>query len=221
MEDHNSDNEVIIYILCYNDETYKNAVLYYNKYKWARPIIIENQDYTFENAFWKQLKKLQHEWINCDMVGTLSHKAYIKINIDTVNNIIENKLYKLVSYYHFARLRINVLNPNSFAIRYHPNFSTIYIDLLNKFSFKDTNECLHSYFMCTPSRMNKFIDWYSNICLPYIIVHSLSFADSTYAGDVNKDKLIQLCGKPYYPLIIFVLERFIPCYFDNIVSQNI
>ncbi len=212
-----TQKKVMIYILCYNDDTYNNAISYYSKYNWARPIIIEHQDYTFENAFWKQMKKIESEWINCDMVGTLSHKAHIKININNVNNIIENNMQELL-YYHFARLQINVLNHNSFAIRYHPNFDKMYIYLLNHFKFKDTNECLHNYFMCKPFLMKSFIDWYLNNCLPLIITHPLSFTNSKYSGNINEDELIKICGKPYYPLIVFVIERFIPCYFDNILK---
>lgn len=214
------EKKIIIYILCYNNDTYCNAVNYYSKYTWARPIILENKDYTFEHVFWNQLKTIKSEWINCDMVGTLSHKAHLKVNIDNINNIIVNKLYTPSHYYHFARLNINVLNPRSYGVSSHPNFDKLYIELLKKFKFYDTNECLYTYFMSTPNLMITFIEWYLSICLPFIKEHPLSFIDSTYKGDVSKEKLLENFGVPYYPLLPFVLERFIPCYFDNITNKT-
>ena len=65
--------------------------------------------------------------------------------------------------------------------------------------------------------MKTFCNWYTEILLPYLKDHPLSFIDSRYGGLLTKDNLIKLTGYNYYPLIVFVIERFIPCYFENIV----
>lgn len=72
---------VIIYVLCFNMTTYEKSKQIYAPYSWARPILMKYQDYTFENAFWKQLLEIRDESKTCDMVGTISHKAYRKLKI--------------------------------------------------------------------------------------------------------------------------------------------
>jgi hypothetical protein len=90
---------VIIYVLCYNEKTLEIAKDIYKDYYWARPCIIENQDITLENAFWKQLLAMSDEWELCEMVGTISWKAYKKINIQKkVDEIIKSRdLWKLAT----------------------------------------------------------------------------------------------------------------------------
>ena len=214
-----NNNTIIIYILCYNIDTYNFALNHYNKYKWAKPIILNNQDYTFENVFWKQLYEIESEWSNYDMVGVISYKAYKKINIDNINNIIINKLYYPQKYYHFLDSKIDVLNKNKCS-HSHPNFEIIWNDMLKILNLENTTESYCNYFMCTPYLMKKFMDWYNNCCLPKIIEHPLSFTDAKYQGSLSENDLINLWGKPYYPLIVFVLERLNKCFFLKELQNN-
>jgi hypothetical protein len=217
----NTISAVIIYILCYNEYTYNDAINVYKKYSWAKPIILENQDYTFENNFWSQMKNIEGEWKNYEMVGTLSHKAHTKIDIDKVNNIIEKQLYKPNKYFHFYNFDRYVLDDKSQANIHHPSFINIWNDLLHHFNFNDCIECVCNYFICSPYLMKQFINWYLNSLLPYLKEHPLSFIDSTYGGSLTKDNLMKLTGYNYYPLIVFVIERFIPCYFENNKSKTL
>ena len=210
--------DVIIYILCYDEITLQQASLNY-PYTWAKPIILEDQDYTFENVFWDQLTKIDNEWINCKMVGCLSHIAYTKINITIVDIIIRNKLYN--KYHHFYKLNDKyVLDTNSNALLYHPKFDIMWNDFLKKTELKDCHEYGCNYFMCSPVLMKNFIEWYSQI-LPFLKNHPLAFINSKYRGHISKGKLISLTGRGYYPLLPFILERGIPCYFENQTFQTI
>ena len=69
-----------IYILCHDQTALESSNFKYSNYYWANPILMKYQDASFENAFWKQLLEIKDEWINCEMVGTLSSKFDIKIN---------------------------------------------------------------------------------------------------------------------------------------------
>lgn len=215
-------SSVLLYILCYNLTTYNLAIAYYSKYLWARPLLLKNQDYTFENVCWIQLRDLEEEWIYYDMVGTLSYKAFKKINIHNINNIIEKKLYKSSKYYHFFKQKYDVLDDNSMANLSHPNFKTIWLDLLQQFNFNSTYEAFCNYFMCAPYLMKKFIKWYLDSLLPYIITHPVSFMNSEYYSNnmLSESELMNLCGKPYYPMITFVIERFNTCFFENYITNE-
>ncbi len=212
-----------IYILCYNQERLEDAKTIYSKYSWAFPILMKYQDYTWENAFWKQLQEIKHEWINYRFVGVLSHKAYQKINLDDIDKKINSGFYNDTPYVHFADLNTSVVG--SKTVTTHPNFLPIWLDVLEKLSLNDTTESLYNYFMCTPSLMQQFIDWYLTLCLPTIIKHPLIFTNARYnvPGSLTKEQLIKKWGKPYYPHLPFVLERLFKNFFFGIINtrQNV
>ena len=200
---------IIIYIICHNEEVLNNAFTIYNKYWWAKPILMQYQDYSFENSFWKQLSEIEIDWVNCDMVGSLSYSAYKKINLDIVDIIITNNLYIPNVYYHF--MDSNVPIPN-FNTEKHPYFNNIWNDVLIDLKLLDTTESNCNYWMCKPSLMKNFIDWYINTCSKKLIDYPYIFEDALYTGkdynnSVNEAKLIKMWGKPYYPHYIFIAER--------------
>jgi hypothetical protein len=209
-------SNVIIYVLCYSEEKYKLALDIYKDYKWAKPIIMKYQDFSYENAFWKQLLEIKDEWINCDMVGTISWKAYKKVNINTINNIIMNNKYVGNNYVHFFNTDKPVLQSNTW--RMHPFFKEIWTFLLKKFKINDFIDSRCNYWMCTPEKMVGFINWYINI-LPTVLEHPSILKNANYKG-LRQNELIKLWGKPYYPHLPFILERFHKAYFVNPIFQN-
>ena len=208
-------NQAIIYILCHNEEKLHSAITIYKKYWWAKPILMKYQDYSFENSFWLQLLEIQHEWENYNMVGTLSYAAFKKINLTMVDTIITNKLYLPNVYYHFMDSNISIPNNNTTK---HPFFTTIWNDVLTSLKLVTTTENNCNYWMCKPVVMKHFIDWYLNVCLKTLTNHPHIFEDSLYTGEdfqnsVNKDRLVKICGKPYYPHYPFVMERLTKTFF--------
>ena len=202
-------NTTIIYIICYNAEKFKQSVYLYKKYTWAKPIIMKYQNYTFENAFWKQLYEIKHEWENCEMVGTLSYSCYKKINLEIVDNIIINKLYFPQSYYNFFDSNISIPNLNTIK---HPHFNSIWNTVIDNLHLINTTENYCNYWMCKPELMKNFIYWYTNICLPELIKHPSIFENSDYNGSdfnntIKQSNLIELWGKPFYPHLPFICER--------------
>ena len=197
---------IIIYVLCYNETTYNFAKHNYSKYKWAKPILMKYQDYTFENAFWKQLMEISNEWENCDMVGTISYKAYKKINLEKVNHIIMNKLYSPKMFYAFLQSSGNrVFNENVHTVEFRNLIKYMSASLNNSVNY-NISSC--NYWMTTPELMKQFIEWHINVCLPILLKHPHCFNNSEYKeGTLNETTLLKLCGRPYYPNIPFILER--------------
>ncbi len=207
------DKNVIIYVICHNIENLNNSYEIYKKYTWAKPILLNNNDYQFENSFWTQLYEYYEEWKDYNMVGTLSFSSFKKINLDTVDNIIVQKLYFPNSYYHFFTFNITI--PSIFTDK-HPFFNSIWENVLNKLHLYSTNEAFCNYWMCKPLLMLNFINWYNNICKPLLTSEPYIFNDAQYyQGNLSSDKLIDLWGKPYYPHYPFIVERLNHIYFTN------
>jgi len=215
--------KVIIYILCSDCQKLNSSAEIYNKYSWAKPILLLKQDYSFENTFWKQLEDIQFEWENYDMVGTLSYSSFKKINLDKVDQIIKHNLYYPNKYYHFMDSNVPIPNHNTDK---HPKFRIIWNDILYILNLKSTTENCCNYWMCSPLLMKHFINWYNNTCLPVLIKHPLIFSNANYTGaDYNNtilsDKLIKIWGKPYYPHFPFIAERLNKCFFETYYSNQV
>lgn len=210
-------NTYRIYILCFNKDRLNLAFSIYSKYIWAVPILMKYQNYTFENAFWKQLLEMKDDWINSRFVGSMSFKAYEKVNLDEIDKKIMNGNYTNKRYVHFADSTTPVLH-SPLAAK-HPNLKRIWLDVLAKLNLNDTTESLFNYFMCTPTLMYKFISWYSAVYLPVLISHPLMFTNANYTEGISKEELVKLWGKPYYPHLPFVMERLNKCFFQDILNQ--
>ena len=214
---------VIIYVLCSNDEKLTLSRKIYKKYLWAKPILLKYQDYTLENSFWKQLDEIQYEWDNYDMVGTIAYSAFKKIDLSQLDEIINSKLYFPNQYYHFMDSNVSIPNCNT---NKHPQFMTIWNDILHKLNLKTTTENNCNYWMCSTLLMKHFIVWFSTICLPALIEHPLSFEDASYISTdynniISNEGLIKLWGKPYYPNIMFILERLNKCFFETYYPEQV
>lgn len=204
---------VRLYILCHTIERYNEAKILYSKYSWAYPILMKYNDASFENAFWKQLLEIHEDWKDFDMVGTLSFRAYQKISMETVDTIINTRGWGLSEFYHFYD------TGKPLNTRVHPNLHPITMDILRHFNFRVPTGNYCNYWMCTPTLMVRFIEWFESQMRPYIFAHPLAMTDSRYGGSVSKDELLSRIGVPYYPHIPFVLERTNKCFFDKVILE--
>jgi hypothetical protein len=201
---------VIIYILSYNLDKLNIATEIFKDYYWARPILMKYQDMTCENAFWKQLSEISDEWINCEMVGTLSWKSYTKIDLRIVDAIIKSKDLWSSGYYHFYVSEINILDDDS-----HPHLQTIIRETSNILKLDISGKCCFAnYWMCKPTLMVNFIKWVTKTLIPTVLLHYLCMEDANYTNGLKAKETMEKWGLPYYPHLCFVLERLIPCYFE-------
>ncbi len=206
----NYKTDVIIYILCYNETRYNDAFNIYKKYNWAIPILMKYNDYSFENSFWKQLSETEEEWINYEMVGTLSYSAFKKIDLDCVNNIIVKKLYRPNNYYHFFNLNLKIPSVNT---NNHPDFYNIWCRILPQLNLYSSNEAIGNYWICSPNIMKQFINWYIRVAKPLLLNDEDIFKNSNYKSSNFNIDLVKLWGKNYFPNYPFICERLIHTYF--------
>jgi hypothetical protein len=208
----NITTNILIYILSCRQEDYEFSLRTYSKYPWAKPILMKYQDYSFENAFWKELGEIEEEWINKDMVGTLAYSAIKKIDINKVNDIIMNQTYLPNTFYHFMDTNIPIPNDRTML---HPQFMNIWNDVLKQLNLKTTTEANCNYWMCTPTRMKEFLTWYETKCKPVLLAHPNIFNDAKHKSTNTKNdkELVRLWGKPYYPHYPFIMERLVKSYF--------
>jgi hypothetical protein len=207
-----------IYILCHNQSALEYAIAKYSHFYWAVPILMKYQDASFENAFWKQLLEIKDEWINCEMVGTLSSKFDIKINPDLINQIIYHRKYNTIFHYFMTGIS-NVEKSKSVLI--HPNFIKIWSEIIKNLNLKDCIEVFCNYWICKPECMENFLDWFLNKAYSLVLSHPLIMTDSNYQySSLDKEQLMNLCGVPYYPHLPFILERLNPCFLINTFIFN-
>lgn len=184
----NSSN-TIIYILCNNEKKLLKSKNIYNKYSWARPILLKNNDNTYKNIFWKQLKEIQNEWFNCNMVGILSFSSYKKIDLKNIDKLIENKLFYPFSYYYFFdtynNINRNNITRNNNKYLY---FEFIWNKCISELNLFDTINTSENYWMCKPILMINFIDWYLNCCLTYFLKNNFNIININYNSYFNKLK---------------------------------
>ena len=201
---------VRIYILCHDQQRLREAATIYGKYSWAMPVLMKYQDCTFENAFWKQLYEMRDEWYKFTMVGTLSFKAYKKINLDAVDKIIKDPKQWESEYYHFMRLDKAVSNNT------HQHLVTILSDVCKPLGLKMPMENCCNYWMCSAEKMIRFLIWFEEAARPTVMSHPLSMTNATYMGALTKEELLQLDKYPFYTHAPFVFERLFISFFIKI-----
>lgn len=202
----------IIYILCKDEDTLQKAYDNFLIYKWAKPIILKYQDYTFENTFWRfQLDELKSEWENYEMVGCLSYSSFKKINLENVNDIILNKKYLPNSFYHFFKSKIQIPNDNT---NNHPFFNIIWNNTSSKLKLVNIHDAFCNYWMCKPKMLEHFINWYNNECHKVLIEEPNIFENAyynnislNYNNLIEKNMLIKLWNNNFYPHYPFIAER--------------
>jgi len=140
---YHTTSNIIIYILCYNQDRYEAAKEQYRAYSWAKPLIMKYQDYSFENAVWKQILELQDEWDSCEFVGTLSFTAKRKINLETIHRRITEGFYSGKSYVNFNCSTRKILEHKGKF--HHPNFKEIWCDMLHNLNIEDITDNACNY----------------------------------------------------------------------------
>jgi len=202
------DTVVRIYVLCHTKERFTSAQQIYKPWPWAIPILMKYQDCTFENAFWKQLLEIKDEWASCDMVGSVSYSAYKKIRMTAIDSIIRDRNKWKSGYVNFNNTQKSITND-------HPNLLRIINDVMKTIGMPRPTFSCCNYWMCTPDKMTRFIDWFETMLKPVVLAHPLAMTNAQYPGSLNKQALMTVCGTPFYPHVPFVIERLNKAFFVN------
>jgi hypothetical protein len=197
-------NDIIIFILAYDEPTYKIALTY--TYDWAFPIYIpgaSEKNPLFENIVFHQYESLLRPHIleRHKYVGLLSWKANQKLNMNIVNNRIQTKQYRNVPYIHFDEGPVAMYKCHPFVKNIWDDIFLKKLGPIEKAKFGYCN-----YFVTKKNIFEKYVAE-MKLYIPLVLSHPKSFEDARYPGSLSKEKLIKLCGKPWYPHVPFVLER--------------
>jgi len=213
--------KIILYILCPDAQSFEATRLKYNPYSWARPLMLpplSKELPVFENAAYKLIEALKHEWEEADFVGTLSWKFENKISLQALeHDLIHKKLFDFVSFF---------FNPDRSAVNsgishHGDDFGRAWDALKEKAGYtrgdNEVVETCSNFWMCKPILMSQYITWHEKLLRFALEEQYDLFATDAYypAGSLYGEKMKLVWGKTYYPLLPFVFERFAVMFFAN------
>lgn len=197
---------VRIYILCHNELRLKYTMAKFGSFYWAVPILMKYTDCTFDNAFWKQLLEIKDEWINCTMVGVISSKVAMNLDLNAVNSVIQEPTQWTDGFYNFKCTDV-IDSPNTVIIVNHV-YNVLYMPIPTQSNI--------NCWMCRPTLMEQFIQWFEDTLKPTVMMHRLIITDPTYRENLIKQKALKLCGTPLHPLASSVIDRLTKVFFDGL-----
>lgn len=207
--------KVILYILVPNPDNLDKVKRLY-PYEWARPIHFPQQKRNLllmENAAWDFLKdKID---MSADFVGTLSSRARTKMCMTKLDKLLRNKSLLEYDYVNFKASMNRAREEGEWE---HTGFQKVWDEVCEKVGNCNINlrSCFCNYWMCNPKLFLNLSIWMDRV-LSIIDTMPLAKEPTVYYSDhlLSSKQLIDLWGKPYYPLHIFLLERFNLQYFRN------
>lgn len=218
--------KIIIYILCYDEYTENVSKCVYGMYPWCRVFRIPEPSVYLEFSMYTiYLPQLQSEWADADFVGTLSWKAFKKVLLDDVNAVIEAAGEN--PFVPFFLYRGNALAQATHA---HPLFSRIWVRVLSRLGYPGHQimsrtiplvQC--NYWMAKPELMRMYIDFAKKLKQRMDTpndsgLRALLYSDSQYRGQLSKERLTEIFGKPYYTYHPFVCERMPGFFFKKYIK---
>lgn len=219
--------KIIIYVLCYNKDSYESAVNEYSNRDGFKILYIETTPLLENIMYDSWLLDHQDEWENYDYVGTISWKASQKCRIPDTSTLITYLQNNDIDIYTFYRLPCNLIEQATYGHPYskygHPKFENIWIKLFNQLNVPESHSTnpkiipfFSNYWITRPKIMLKYIEFFKTV--KHILdtcpdIQQELWEDAMYGGNsLCKEKCMELYGKPYYPYHVFIYER-LPCYF--------
>ena len=217
------DKKIIIYILCYDDNTEEFSKTYFKHYDWARIHRIKNQSHLFEGVMYQtELLELYDEWKDVDYVGTISHSFFKKMKIEELLLMLNtsNPLsHDVVIFKSFAS--------DLFHLHSNPDLKRAYQEIYRQtmpFRFSRTIQrySIYNYWMAKPTFMLRYIQFFNNTWLPVVEKHHLIWNNAGYLDEkLSPEALNKLTKRvSHYPMHPFVNER-IPIPFFKEINARI
>lgn len=227
-----------IYVICHDDDSEKTA----KRYKNCIPIRISNENKLFESQIFEILDTPEKriEWEDCDWVGIITYSIHKRLSYDFINNHLPtildqcNNKADIITLFnlHFMKPRVERPVPFFESVSFQMGsscFLAIYLMLKNQ-GYTDEqimDEKITGFFsnwwISKPQWMSKYISFFKK-CKEFSennpIVKKCLTADGYYAGNVPKDCLTKIFGRPIYEMTPFLFER-LPCFFFGMEKAKI
>jgi hypothetical protein len=231
--------DVLIYIV-YHDEESKQIAEKYKAYPWAKPMYIPSTKY-LESISYKILAEREEEWKEKQYVGVLKYSFEEKIPIYDFVNICQHSEADVITLVGNESHSPDVGKEASMiqsACVSHPLFPTIWSHFLMIY-FKQTGTDIFSeeipafysnYWIAKTHSFRSYLPFVRDmihVMEKDTYIQNILNENALYFERIDKEKLIQIFGFPYYTYHPFILER-LPCYFfwktkakiSNITSEQ-
>lgn len=224
----NKNNTVIIYVLCFDEQTKSIAEEHFGSLAWARVVKIEST-YLFENiVFDSWLLQNYDEWKDARYVGTLSWKAPVKIgmlDIDNLNEVADKYDPDLFTFYNTNDVLVKRANSD------HPNFEKLWTLWLSELGYSPALSLnpnipvfVCNYWAAKPKIMKQYITFFrkaKQALSSNTLLHNDLWSDARYtSGLLSPDKLMKLVNRNYYPYHAFLMER-LPCFYFWVTNKKV
>jgi hypothetical protein len=211
--------KVVVYVLCYDDESESVARKAFTDRAWAKPLRLRGDTRYMEGeAFLTHLHARREEWADADFVGTVSYKAPQKIAVPDLDRVCSECMASDV-----IALVPSIESMVHQALTCHPRFLDVWVPLLRALGH-DPCKAVSSaipffacnYWLAKPEWMTAFLDFYRKAVevldtLPE--VQDAVWSDAGYDTAIPKERLRSMFdGREFITYHPFVCER-LACYY--------
>jgi hypothetical protein len=228
---------ISLYIICHDDDSERAATaLMQSHYPYARIVRIEAENKYFENQIFTYLRNNSDEWAHTDYCGIITYSILQKIGkpVDIHEAIKTNPGGDIYTLYNlqFVKKKLNL--PISFlegvTIQHGPFFFQTLMTILKRHGFREADIMdknvpgfFCNYWIAKSAWMMRYIQFFLNT--KRMIEHDATLntyihEHSWYTGNLSKERLIQISGRPYYTMHPFLFER-LPCFYFHLNRANI
>jgi len=221
----------LIYIV-YHDDVSKKRAEKYEKEPWAKLLYIESTKYLESNAY-KILVDHEDEWKNKEYVGVIKYSFEDKTSLFDFHELCKASEADVLTFVgpesHSPDTQgISMIRT---ARRCHMYFPTIWAHILvtrlgmeETKVFSDDIPAFYSNFWIAKTNLfREYIRVYGivhNIMEQDELVRPILYQNAAYFEHIDKEKLTQIMGVPYYPYHPFIMER-LPCLVFWLLGANI
>jgi hypothetical protein len=203
--------KVIIYVLCHDDDTERQAREQWEHFSWARVYRMKRKTELFDAEMYRSdLMEMADQWEDADYVGTVSHRAFRKFP--------EQREYLLWTINNLEGKFVGLIKPFT-RPAYHDDFmKTTFEHMLSRVGLKPSSKWYFcNYWCCPPSVMKGYIHWFNEKWLP-VLASTDGLWDNAKHNTPYKPSeasLILHTGRPYYTYHCFLCERVVSPFFDD------
>lgn len=227
---------VVLYIVCHDDQSEMEARRVQEELcsgdESQRLVChiarISGKTRFFENEIWHRIRADAEAWSESYYVGTVAYSCGSKVPLDQLRQALLQATTRkpggapdVMALYNIEFQSHGPKHVISAAKTYHgSNFHAAWRALLSKLGFDEEtiDRIEHSmpgfycnYWLARPHIMRIYLDYVTRAM--YAIEHDpglsrLFSSDARYyCGSLTRERLMEICGLPHYPLHPFVLER--------------